>query len=1408
MFRVECSSCRAAYQVDERRVPAKGLMMKCPKCRASFLVSPPDAVADPPKNAVVESVKSETTAPLPDVQAKPPIQSTASPFGDLPEPLKKTFDLPATRGRVRNDETMIGVAPSSLQAKKFAFPPTGSQSGAELPASRSIFDGAVGLPEAKAKDNAASAPNLGAELPARKPTLGGALSDGKNLGLPEPKVAERSSGPITPMGIRKVSRINLPSLPNKGVSPPVAPDSKREVPDSSEPSLPDVLGKALSLDLAVSPSSDDEFELPDVFGGKPKAKTERDELPIFGTSRQELPAVKVTSINDDLPAALSTSTASLPAVSVGRRVPEMDAHAAMDFSGLSLGDDDRPSQSATMADLDSEGVALETVPPTNTSGAADLPDLFGVDLPSIPVSASAKEDVAFEDAGLGFGELDLPALDNKLGDGPNSALSAHLPSFAPSDPPPAVTSSAPPSFRARQDSFGDFEGLPSFGETKTSTSQTMGAGSKRSNALSHDPFEEEGFSLGSSHETPAKSVRGDGIPPQPRAAAPAGSREYGQVALEESSGALDAEMDDEMEFGGIPQADSDPPQGAALSQKSPSVSQEPKPAAAQQAKQPSPREPAKPKSRRVLKWGALAAAIVVGGAALAVDPRIGPFGAFLLGDLLHRGEHQALLQQMEGAVNAARQNDQYSAIVTADGNLEQASNSAKRFAPLQTATATQHLATVLRFGGPSKAQSTAQVLLAELQALGVEPVDYATAKTINTILTQGPRTPEQSLQQLPNNDLLAQTVRAEYWLIVGDAKRAAEEWSKAVEMKRCAWTLFGLARAQFLGGQLEMASKQAAQVLELTKEHSGAALLMADAALQAGKYDSIKSESLTRIARNEAASSPKEVALAHTLSGERELAFGRVGKALEAFEAALAVQPNDTRALTSSGTAMLSSGRYAAALARFQAAKTADPRALAPALGEVRAQLELQQVDAAKLLIAALQRDHAKEIEVNTVQGAVALATGEVEAAKKVLLEAASASKNVAAEVAATPAFQRVAVETYVTLAAAYSRSGHSDQAAPILSDALNQLPKSSALRTALGDVALSQGQYDKALSEYVEAQKLAPNELEPVFKAGSVLRRLKRFEEATQAFDRVAQADPEYLGLPLERGLILEQSGNVKDALLQYEAALKHAPGELDVQLRVGCGRVVSGNVEGARQVLKDVLDKRPKSAEAAYCLGRALFAEGANLEALRWLRTAVDLDGNSAHYHLYLGWVASEAAQVALAQKELNRALALDPGLADAYWQRGVLNMKQGAARDAMLDFKKTLELKPDRNDANADMGQALSQLGKEKDAIPFWEKAIAAEPDNTTWLFRYGKLLIGRQQMAKGTELLQRAITLIGKSDVKPNWLWQAHYWTALGLGDSPTAVKHWREYLSLSSVDSPYRDEAKRALKRAGQVWDGD
>lgn len=1481
MFRVECTSCKAAYQVDERRVPPKGLTMKCPKCRESFLVSPPDKPEMAPEKASLP-IPNNFSGTMIGVSAR---RDLLGGFARTAETSNQTqIGLQGARAPKGNDATMIGVAPS---AAKDSLPPSGAAT--DLPAVRT--------PEQATPAKTGRTQDLPVSTPPG-PTSRAQNTQDTAAELPAAKAQRpQQTAPFATLGAKKTSRINFSSLSpsSKPEAPKVdGPSGDGSTVDEPKPRGLKVEATKPSIDLAPKPLSPGANRLG--AGGVTEA-----ELPAVVAPRKSVPDIDLAHDLLDLPAAIGPGKAAvnsappssrlhkpthqeLPAVrNVAGAAPKDQPQEPMDFDlpavfgdrkpaakkpeefskptisdSVSLDFSDDPEEFTTashsappdeVVDLDSE--ALESLAPSAPVAATrrgesslDLPEVAGVGLPSVggldlpmvfggnlpalsgtelPSSVGLElPDVlggtalpsvpkGFDDAGLGFGELDLPT----IGGGKSASLppaapldfSAKLPSFAPSEPPAGRVSSQPPSFRARQDSFGDFDGVPSFAP---STREPAASGSLDDGGFDDGLMEGESFSLGDESQVPPESRLPSQLPKAPvTRAAP---EEYGQVNLDAGPGGVGADVDDEMEFGGIPQAESEPPKGLPVDGRvDAAVLPDPAPAAVAGGRGPRVKPAkadgeAKKKTRTSVKIAAVAFGLLsVGGAALALVPELGPFGIYAAQDLFQRGEHQALQTRLGQAVDAARALDNYAGSVAAVTAMDNGRASAKRFVPLKAETAAQALAVALRFGGPASIQSTGQVLLSDLSASGADRAELRRARAVSGVLRREPSASSE-LGALPR-DLFTLTVEGEHWLRVENTEKAIVTWTEAANQKRCAWTLFGLARAYLSGNQLEQALTAAKQTLELNSEHVGAKLLLLDAALRAGEPDPATTSTAESIASSPASASPAEIALAHTLAGEFELAEGRTSKAIDVFEEALKIVPGDPRALTSSARALFSAGRHAAALARFQAAVTAAPEAIGPKVGVIRAQLATEQLDQAVAQIQSLRQAFPKDIEIAYLSGFAALASGDTDVGRKVLQEAIELSKQQRPARFAKPAFAQVAVDAYVTLASSFTKAGEPDRAAPVLAQAAAELPGSSALRVATGDVAFGQGQFEKALAEYVEARKLAASDTAALFKEGQALSRLRRFDEAREVFERVAAVDSAYPGLPLEKGLLLDRAGKAAEALAEYERALEKDPADVDVQLRVGCGRVVAGQGTQAVNILKDVALKRPRSAEASYCLGRAMFAQGSNVEALQLMRSAVEFDANSATYRLHLGWIASEMGQVAVARRELNRALELDQGSVDAYWQRGLLNLKQGAARDAMVDFKKALELNSGHLAANADMAQALAQLGKENDSLPYWEKAVNGDGNNPTWLFRYGKVLVGRHQGEKGTELLLRALKLVEGQAPAPNWAWQAQYLAALGLGSKPQAAQHWRRYLEMSPHDSPYRGEAKRALAKAGQPWEG-
>ncbi|MEZ4262901.1 MAG: tetratricopeptide repeat protein [Polyangiaceae bacterium] len=179
MLKVECESCKAPYQVDERRVPQTGLKMRCPKCGHTFLVS------DPAKGGAAAA----PGAPPPKRQHKPTmvgIQAPSAPIAPAaPAPEDDALDLPAVRPAAPKARPQAAPAPPPPPPPAPAPAPAAAGFGAlddfDLPA----LPDEVDLPAALHRPQAAPkpAPAPAAPPPAASPA-GGAFNF--DIDLPSP----------------------------------------------------------------------------------------------------------------------------------------------------------------------------------------------------------------------------------------------------------------------------------------------------------------------------------------------------------------------------------------------------------------------------------------------------------------------------------------------------------------------------------------------------------------------------------------------------------------------------------------------------------------------------------------------------------------------------------------------------------------------------------------------------------------------------------------------------------------------------------------------------------------------------------------------------------------------------------------------------------------------------------------------------------------------------------------------------------------------------------------------------------------------------------------------------------------------------------------------------------------------
>jgi tetratricopeptide (TPR) repeat protein len=870
-----------------------------------------------------------------------------------------------------------------------------------------------------------------------------------------------------------------------------------------------------------------------------------------------------------------------------------------------------------------------------------------------------------------------------------------------------------------------------------------------------------------------------------------GGVDYGEVDL--GGGDSDSVFgsapaaDDGMEFGGVPQEEKSTASAAANTLTGSSDLLHARMAIGAMPEIETDRQ--RRRKRRVRVAVAVTFVVLVAGGALTLIPSAGPFGAFYIMDRINLGRHQQLLAQTIRTVNDVRGLDVFKEVEPMVDAAVRSAEQVPRFRALSAYAAFVRYWAALRFGPLPEVEARAKVMINELEQ--IQSVDKLwLAQAAQAIVENNLARARELLQFGKDTDSDAESLRGELLLRSREYEKAEQVWQRLFDGAHTAQAAYGLARAVLARGDDKRALELANKTVELSPEHLDSRILLAR--LFWNKSEESKAlEALKFIVDRSDVASPGVLVASQTALGNIHLARGRYSQAESAYSEALKINARAAEALRGLGDTLYAAGRFAESLARFEAALEIEPDNLTAAVGVGKAKFSLERLEEAKAHLAKLYEAHTNDMNVAYWFGRVEEGLGNKESARTAYTKSIEAGGQ-----------RPESVKAYIALGSLQSQLGDVEGANATLASAQAKLPESPELHKAMGTLALDHGRFEAALEEFGKALTLDSHDIEARFLMGTTKRRMRAFEDALAIFDEVGKIDPSYPGFALERGLLFEEWGRIDQALKEYEAALAKAPNDPDVMLRVGCARVAAGYGGPAEEILRKVQSMRTQPAEASHCLGRALMLKDDLAEAIRLLQRAVDIAPRRAEYHLYLGWAFNEHGKLSDADTELKKALDLDQGLADAYWQRGVLRSKQSAVKLAIEDLMYALKLRPSRVEAHAQLATVYAAMGQEQKALAEWSIATKGRPNEMVWHFRYGKLLAENLRTTEAVNELDIAIAAAQKLNVPPRWLAEAHLYMARGIGPNQRAVEHWKAYWDQAPSDSPYRDEARQALKSLG------
>ncbi|MBX3198300.1 MAG: zinc-ribbon domain-containing protein [Labilithrix sp.] len=1217
MLKVECESCKAPYQVDERRVPPTGLKMRCPKCGHTFLVTDPSKGAAPAEGGAAPKPPPKK-ATMVGLAPKPPPSATAK--AAPPAVAAPALDF---------DAALPAIKPAAPpRAPSFATKPTAPAiPAAAPPAAPPAFPGLDDL-----------------DLPALADDVGLPAAVHRPAARPAPKAAVAAPAPAAPPQFS--FDVDLPAI----APPPAAPAAAR--------------GGFGTIDLPA-PKQSAAADLPAVKGGggfggfgdlpAPKGGGFGDLPAPKGGGFGDLPAPKGGGFGGfgDLPAPAGGGFGDLPMTSPGADSLPLAKGGGFGEIDLPSLQNDLPLQSGAGAHLPSPMGAGAHLPTATGAGAhlpspmgagAHLPSAYdagahlptamgagshlpsamspnahlptasgpGLHLPSLP-GGSAHMPMAVSDdrllpnspgpAPIAFGELDLPLVGggDPLGAAPPRPLGGFGEVDLPTDNGPPASLSTP--------SGAPGAGGMAFGEVDLGGSSDSAAPLGPPPATSAGTFAFQEASLDAAGPGPATGTPGRLRPSavdRPPSKLP---KIIGAALVFVVVGGAALQLTPLGAFGYVWIGDklhsgeniSDATTKADFARTK--LAGDTFPVAQQAADDLVEARKRAPRSRP-----------------------LGAYAAFV--------EYMSQIRFGIDPARAARVST-YLTDIPAD-------------VPVPYLAAAQ-AAQLAQAGDWSKAKAA---------------VDAAVAKE-----------PKDGIQHELS------ILKGEIALAQKDHATALAAFNAAHATGGSARTFFGLARAHFLARAFPKALEAAESTLKATPNHAGALTLRALLVWEMQRDDVPAGKDLDLVLdeKNRKNLGPAELSYALSAKGWIMLARDRAGEARAAFDEAVKVDPRNVSALVGQGEVLYADGRHTEALTRFDEAVTKDPSSMAAVLGSAKTKIALEHLADAKAQLTAARQKAPKDMNVALWLARVEEALGNKKAADDLYSTAIDladpqnieaiqayaayakflASQGKTAEAAAKLEEARTKLPDTAALHRAMGEvavaQGQFTDALQHFDAALRKNPHDLGTRFHLGQTHRKMHNLDLAARSLDEVAAIDKEYPGIALERGLLFEESGDVQKALEQFQTASQKAPSDIDLMLRVGAAYVAIGEVDKALPLLIKVKDQRPNSAEANHFVGRAYLKQGGLEAAAAMryLQRAVALDPNKAE--YHLYVAWAANEATPAQLGLARTHIDkalsLDKLLADAYWQRGVLLRKEGQVNDAVKDLKRALELKPARHEAH-------------------------------------------------------------------------------------------------------------------------------------------------------------
>lgn len=336
-------------------------------------------------------------------------------------------------------------------------------------------------------------------------------------------------------------------------------------------------------------------------------------------------------------------------------------------------------------------------------------------------------------------------------------------------------------------------------------------------------------------------------------------------------------------------------------------------------------------------------------------------------------------------------------------------------------------------------------------------------------------------------------------------------------------------------------------------------------------------------------------------------------------------------------------------------------------------------------------------------------------------------------------------------------RSGNASLVVPSMINVLKQRPHLREAEVLLVEADLSLGRFEEAAAVIRDQISASPDDVDAYYQLGLVLREAKKFDEAKNAFAKVAELRP----------------GNLK-AINQL----------VDLDL-------AKNDFKSAMSRVQAELQKKPVSAIAYFMEGKTYEAERKFDRAETSLLKALELDPNSLGTYQLLISIYLTTNKLPQAVSQLQSLLSRNPEQPQALMTLASTYEKLNDFEEARDAYEKLLSVNPQSGAALGKLAWLYSEkLNRLDKAYDLADKARTLAPVDPTIADTLGWILYKQRRYEDALNLIREAVDKLPNDPEV-----QFHFGVANYMNDHPDIARTALKKAATAPVDFSDKEEAR-------------